>query len=137
MRSVLTSSSFRVNNSRENHKTIVKDDAGYESQHELSLRVKKSRWFGKINWSYRFRSREDRRREDDSVAPFRSRHPSLGFDTEAVYVNLGVAGGVKFSNLDSIGFHSSASKFQYETSDTTNPQRSRSKPVASDACAFA
>ncbi|MFQ5640859.1 MAG: hypothetical protein ACE5IR_23005 [bacterium] len=121
IRNIITSTSFKVNNLRDTDKEIAKDDAGFESDHTFALRVQQPKWYGKISWNTRSRSRDDRRPEDDFVDPLRSRHPSLGFDTDEIFVNLGVAVGFKFSGLDSIGFNSSVSKFQFDTSDTTNP----------------
>lgn len=121
LRNSLFSTSFKVNNLRDEIVDLRKDDAGFESNHTISLNVQMPTWFGNVSWSFRSRSRDDRRPREKIVDPFRTRHPSLGFNTDDVHVVLGVSGGLKFTSKDSLGLFSSVSRFQYDTSDTTNP----------------
>lgn len=121
LRNAITSTSFIISNLRDAAAEVGKDDSGFESRHSVSINVQKPTWFGNLSWNFRSRSRDDRRPRDVIVDPFRSRHPSLGFDTDEVLVNLGLSAGMKISSSDSLGIYSSVSRFQFDTSDTTNP----------------
>ncbi|MFQ5822691.1 MAG: hypothetical protein ACE5JB_01400 [bacterium] len=120
LKNSVLATSFKVNNLRDNETELRKDDAGFETNHTLILNLKKSSWFSNLSWSFRSRSRDDCRPQGKIVDPFRTRHPSLGFDTDDLNVSLGLHAGLKVTSSDSLGLFSSVSKFQYDTSDTTN-----------------
>ena len=120
MRNAVLSSGFKVDNLRPDGNEIRKDDTGFESRHSLRLHYNSTSWFARVGWSYRFRTRDDNRRQEIMPDPF-GRFPTVGFDTEDVLVTLDMNSGFKIGTKDSLGFFSSVSKFQYDTSDTTNP----------------
>ncbi len=117
----ISATSFKVNNVTEDEVKLNKNDAGFESNHSVNLVLQQPQWFGNIIWSFRSRSRDDLRQSKTDTDPLNTLHPSLGFDTDEVHVNLGLQAGLNVSVNDSIGFYSSVSNFQYETSDTTYP----------------
>jgi hypothetical protein len=121
LKNSLLFTTFKVNNLRDKDVDLRKDDARFESSHALNLRVQKPTWFGNVNWSIRSGSRDDRRPQEKTVDPFKARHPSLGFNTDDVQVVLSLQAGSKVTSKDSLGLYSSVSRFQYDTSDTTNP----------------
>lgn len=118
LKNSILATTFKVTNLKEEEDDIRKDDSGFESRHSVRLSVNKPRWNTNIGWNYRFRSRDDRR-QDLTPDPF-GRHPSVGFDIEDVFVELNLRSGYKLSSSDSVGFFAAVSKFQYDTSDTTN-----------------
>lgn len=120
VRNALSSSTFRVRNFKSSELDIRKDDAGFESRNSVQFELQKTRWFGNVNWSFRTRSRDDRRPQDSVRDPFGTRHPSLGFDTDETFTKLDLRTGFKVSESDSLGLFASASRFQFDTSDTTN-----------------
>lgn len=120
LKNSIFSTSFRVNNVRNETTDIRKDDSGFESEHSARLNIQKTRWFADARWNYRFRSREDRRPRDTRPDPF-GRHPSVGFDTEDELVGLSLRSGWGVDANDSLGVSASVTKFRYDTSDTLNP----------------
>ncbi len=109
----LSSSHFRVNSLRD---TLQNEKAGFDAVQSLRIRTRKQRWGGEFFWTYRFRSLDE---NETTPGPF-DRFPSVGFDTEEVWVNLGLNQGYRLAATDSLALHTSVSKFQYDTSDTTN-----------------
>ncbi|MFQ5865604.1 MAG: hypothetical protein ACE5IW_10280 [bacterium] len=121
LKNSVVATSFKVNNLRDDDTELRKDDAGFETSHTVNLNVAKTSWFTNLGWSFRSRSRDDRRPRGKIVDPFQTRHPSLGFDTDDILVSLALHSGLRITSKDSIGIYSSVSKFQYDTSDSTNP----------------
>lgn len=121
LKNSIATTSFEVSKLKSPAKEISKDDRGFESKHTVRLSWQKPRWYGSFGWNFRSRAKDDRRPQKTDLDPFGNRHPSLGFDTDEVLVKLFTRGGWAFSNKDSIGFVASVSKFQFDTSDTTNP----------------
>ncbi|MFQ5754434.1 MAG: hypothetical protein ACE5HI_20845, partial [bacterium] len=116
LKNAIVATSFRVNNIMADETQVrEKDDRGFESKHSINLTMRKPRWFGNIGWSFRTLARNSKRRS------FIARHPSLGFDTDELFVNLALRGGLSITKSDSIGIYAAVSKFQYETSDSINP----------------
>lgn len=120
VKNALMSTSFKVNNFKGEVSDLLKEDAGFESRHALRLRVQKSRWFGSLGWDFRLRTRDDKRQLDRTPDPF-GRFATVGFDSEDKLVGLNALGGFAVNSSDSLGWFASVSKFQYDTSDTTNP----------------
>lgn len=116
--SVMTNS-FRVHNIREDSVQVRKDDFGFESGNSFGFKIDKERWYGRIQWRYRQRTRDDNRPREEPDAF--GRFPTIGFDKEDELVELTLTAGHILSNADSLGLYASVSKFQYDTSDTTNP----------------
>ncbi|NIT69468.1 hypothetical protein GWO43_00845 [candidate division KSB1 bacterium] len=118
LKNSFTAGSFTVNNLKQDTTEIRKDDATFESNHSVGIIVRHRTWFTNLGWSFRSRSLDDRRPVKGFLDP---RHPSLGFDTEEVFVKLRLSSGLRVAKNDSLGVHASVSKFQFDTSDTTNP----------------
>jgi hypothetical protein len=121
VRNSISSDVFEVQNLREDATDVRKDDAGFESKHVLQVGISKTRWTSNISWNLRTRSLDDRRPQESIIDPFGSRHPSLGFDTDESFTNWQLRSGYQISDSDSLGLFAAASKFQFDTSDTTNP----------------
>lgn len=119
LRNSFTFSSFEVNHLRDEADELRKDDVSFVSGHTANLSVNKESWTGNFYWSYRFRSREDRRPEDTTPDPF-GRHATLGFDTDDVLTGLGFRNSLKLGERDQVGLNASVQKFRYETSNTVN-----------------
>jgi len=115
----LYATSFRVNNEKRDSTEIKKDDTGFESSNSFRFNYKEPDWFATVGWESRIKSREDNR-EDKTPDPF-GFNPTVGFDTEDILVKLHVMAGKKITETDSIGTAASISKFQYETTNETNP----------------
>lgn len=120
VKNALLSTSFKVNNIKSSSPDLQKEDAGFESRHSLNLKMKKSKWVGNVGWNFRLRTRDDKRKLDRTPDPF-GRFPTVGFDSEDKLVELNTHSGYALSSADSLGFFAAVSKFQYDTSDTTNP----------------
>ena len=118
----IASNTFKVDNLRDGDSTDVrKDDAGFESKHSFTFKLARSKWFGSVGWSFSQRSRDDRRIGTATDDPFGERHPPRGFDTDERFVRWDWLTGITISGADSLGWFASASKFKYDTSDTTAP----------------
>ena len=117
----ISSNSFSVYNLKPDTTEVRRNDASFESKHSINLNLRQPHWFSNLGWSFRARSRDDKRESEVFVDPFNNPLPPLGFDTDELYVSLDLRGGVKVTARDSIGWFLSSSKFQYDTSDSTNP----------------
>jgi len=120
LKSSIFSTTFRVNNLKDETTDLRKDDSGFESVNSAKLRIQKSKWFTDVTWNYKFRSRKDLRPRDTTPDPF-GRHPSVGFDNEDILTGLGLRSGFRVDANDSLGISASITKFQYTTSDTVTP----------------
>ncbi len=120
MKNVLLANTFRVNNINDDSSQVRKDDAGFESRHEMSLSTTTEHWLASIGWHHRLRTRDDNKAREAKPDPF-GRFPTVGFNTEDILVGLNVRSGLKITQSDSIGLYTAVAKFQYDTSDTTNP----------------
>ncbi len=120
MRNSFKSTSFGVRNVKEAATEVTKNDVGFESDHFFSLRFHRPRWAARVDWHYRFRSREDRRPRNKPPDPF-ERHPTVGFDSQEVMATLSVQGGYRLAARDSLAVYASVSKFQFETTNVTIP----------------
>lgn len=117
----ISSNSFSVRNLKPDTTEVQRNDAGFESKHSVNLNFRQRHWFSNLGWSYRARSRDDKRETVIFVDPFNNPLPALGFDTDELFVSLDLRGGWKVTARDSLGWFLSSSKFQYDTSDSTNP----------------
>lgn len=115
----LYATSFRIENIKSDENKLKKNDTGFESTHSFRFNYAKPNWFTTVGWESRIKNREDNR-EDKTPDPF-GLNPTVGFDTEATLVKLSGIAGVRISEKDSIGAAASVSKFQYETTNETNP----------------
>lgn len=116
----IQSSEFTVNNVREDSNDVRKDDSGFEAGQTLNINFRRARWLSHFRWNYQVRTRDDNRLRESRPDPF-GRFPSVGFDTEEVRVTLSMSHRFRASRSDSLALFASVSKFQYDTSDTTNP----------------
>lgn len=115
----LYATSFRINNLKNDENKLKKDDTGFESNNSFRFNYANKNWFTTVGWESRLKNREDNR-EDKTPDPF-GLNPTVGFGTESALVKLSGIAGVKISNKDSLGAAASVSKFQYETTNETNP----------------
>ncbi len=119
VRNLFRSHTFAVKGFRTDTTKVAKDDAGFDSEHLFSVRFSGPRWIARADWRYRFRSQDDRR-EAPTPDPF-DRHPSVGFDTEDVFVEWNLTGGYRLSHADSLGVFVGVSKFEFQTTDRNTP----------------
>ncbi len=119
LNNALYSTSTRINNLKSDEKKLKKDDTGFESNNSFRFSYAKPTWFTNVGWESSIKSREDNR-EDKTPDPF-GHNPTIGFNTETALVKLSGIVGVRISEKDSIGATASVSKFQYETTNETNP----------------
>jgi len=119
-RNAVMSTLFKVNNLKDIANELQKEDSGFESRHSLVVDIHKARWFSRFGWHFRSRTRTDKREIDRTPDPF-GRFATVGFDSEDKLVELTARSGYAVGAADSLGVFAAISKFQYDTSDTLNP----------------